>query len=180
LLVLAASVVYWLPEGNPLFIYDRDQILNGEVWRLITGHLVHLSPEHFGNNLVLFALTGCWLEYRIGLPYAWMPALTSVVAGVYFLFFLPDMAHYGGLSGLASVNVVYLCLLESARNTTARPLWLSMLLLFAAKVGYEILNGKALFVDGTRFEVVPSVHIIGAVVALSVFIASVRARGQRT
>ncbi len=174
LLVLAATAVYWLPDADQLFIYDRDQILDGDIWRLVTGHLVHLSAEHFGYNLVLFALTGCWLEYRLGVQYAWLLAVTSVVAGLYSLAFLSDMTQYGGLSGLASANIVYLCLYESRRSSAARLLWLAILLLFAAKVGYEIWIGNAMFADSTRFEVVPSIHVIGAVVAVGLFYASTR------
>jgi len=40
------------------------------------------------------------------------------------------------------------------------------------KAGDEILNAKALFVDDMLFEVMPSAHIIGAVVAVGVFVAS--------
>ena len=35
---------------NPLLQYEREQILAGEWWRLITGHLVHVDAPHLAIN----------------------------------------------------------------------------------------------------------------------------------
>lgn len=168
LVVTAAATIYGIEDGNHLFLYDRNKVLDGDIWRVVTGHLVHFSWQHFGYNLILLVLTGCWLEYRLGVRYVWLLVLTSLVSGLYFLLFLPDMAHYGGLSGLVSANVVYLSLLEIQHNKKARPFWIAIILLFIAKVGYEMLMKETIFVSqsNTMFEVAPSAHIIGAIVAL--------------
>lgn len=174
LLILATGILYLTPDSNSLFIYDRDKILNGELWRLFTGHLVHLSREHFVYNILLFALSGCWLEYRVSIQYYWLLAVTALASSLYFLFFLPDMAYFAGLSGLASANIVLLSLLEIQKNRKTRPFWITLLILFSAKTAYEILAGSMLFVshDNVTFEVVPSTHIIGAVVAAVLFSCS--------
>jgi rhomboid family GlyGly-CTERM serine protease len=175
LVAMAAIAAYWIADGNQLLLYDRGRILEGDIWRLVSGHLVHFSPEHFGYNLILFALTGVLLEYRSRMQTLWLLALTSLVSSLYFLLFLPNMAHYGGLSGLASANVIYLSLLEIRDNRKTRRFWIAILLGFIAKLSCEILSGKALFVShaDTPFAVVPSVHSIGAIIAIVLFYACV-------
>ena len=173
LLVLTAGMLYLDPDSNRLFIYDRGKIFDGELWRLFTGHLVHLSREHFTYNVLLFSLSGGWVEYRASTQYYWLLSVTAFASSLYFLFFLPDMAYFAGLSGLISANVVFLLLLEIQRNrNNTRPFWIVALVLLVAKIVYEIVAGKALFIpqNAMAFEVVPSAHIIGAVVAAALFV----------
>jgi len=176
LLVLATGMFYLTPVSDGLLVYEREKILNGELWRLFTGHLVHLSRDHFAYNVLLFAVSGCWLEYRASIQYYWLLAITALASSLYFLFFLPDMVRFGGLSGLASANIVLLSLLEIQQNRKTRPFWITILVLFSAKTAYEILAGSMLFVSqgNVSFEAVPSTHIIGAVIAAVLFFCSRR------
>ncbi|MCK5274681.1 MAG: rhombosortase [Alphaproteobacteria bacterium] len=167
-LVAAGSLaLFLLPDVAHWLIYDRNRVLAGEAWRLITGHAVHFSKSHALYNVVLFSVAGISLERRNGLRFAWLIGLTALVGSLYFLIFMPEMARYGGLSGVASAAVVYLCLQEMRQGGFVRAVWATILLLFLAKVGYEILIGQTVFAtpDATPFEVVPTIHIIGAVVA---------------
>lgn len=171
LLLVAAVVIYGIADSNHWFIYDRNRVLDGELWRIGTGHLVHFSWEHLAFNLGVFVLTGCFLEHRLGIWYGWLLALSALASGLYFLLFLPDMAQYGGLSGLVTANVVCLSLLEIQHNKKTRLFWTAILLLVVAKIAYEILVKATIFVStvDARFEVVPSAHLIGAVVAIACF-----------
>ena len=45
--------------GRETFRYDRLQIENGEYWRLLTGHFVHLGPTHLVLNMAGLVLV--WL-----------------------------------------------------------------------------------------------------------------------
>lgn len=174
-LVVAGSLaVFLLPDAAHWFIYDRDRVLEGQVWRPVTAHAVHFSQSHAAYNLVLFSVVGAWLEQRNRPRYAMLIGLTAVASGLYFLIFMPGMARYGGLSGVVSAVVVYLSLHEMRHGRFARAIRVTVLLLFAAKVCYEILIGQAIFAasDTTPFEVVPSAHVIGAVVAVALFYSS--------
>ncbi len=177
-LVAAASLaLLLLPGAAELLVYDRSRVLAGEAWRLVTGHAVHLSWSHAAWNLVLFSVAGAWLERSHRRRLSWLIGLTALARGLYFLAFMPDMARYGGLSGVASATVVCLSLHEMPRGGPVRTVWLTVLLLFAAKVGYEILAGAAVFAtsDAAPLNVVPAAHIIGAAVAVGLF-AAVRRR----
>ena len=175
LLVAAGGLALMvLPDAAALFVYDRDRVLAGEVWRLATGHAVHFSWSHAGWNLAVFSVVGVWLERRDRARYSWLIALTALVSGLWFLVALPDMARYGGLSGLVSAMVVYLGLTETRQPGPARAIWAIILLLLAAKIGYENLIGQAVFAapDAIPFQVVPAAHIVGAVIAVILFLAS--------
>jgi rhomboid family GlyGly-CTERM serine protease len=168
LLAVVGLALALLPEAADVLAYDRERILAGEVWRLATGHAVHFSWTHAGYNLALFSVAGAWLERRHRALCAWLIVFTALASSLYFLFALPDMARYAGLSGVVSAMVVHLGLTQMRQPGPARALWATILLLLAAKVAYEILIGKPLFAtqDATLFQVAPAAHIIGAAVAV--------------
>ncbi len=178
LVAVGSLALFLLPDTAPVFVYERNRVLAGEAWRLVTGHAVHLSESHAAYNLILFAVAGSWLERRNGPRYAWLIGLTALAGGLYFLVFMPEMARYGGLSGVVSAVVVYLGLQELRQGGFIRAVWATILLLFVVKIGYEILIGQAVFAapDTTQFDVVPAVHIIGAVVAIVLFLTWERRR----
>lgn len=104
LLCLAVSVcaivaTLW-PDGQALLRYDREAIASGEIWRLLTGHVVHLNIWHLALNLL-----GLWLIAELlcnGGP-------ARYAAGLLFFSALfidlalwsahPDVGWYVGLSG---------------------------------------------------------------------------------
>ncbi|MEE9338293.1 MAG: rhomboid family intramembrane serine protease, partial [Methylococcaceae bacterium] len=54
--------VFFGPAPEQL-IYDRALISQGEIWRLLTAHLVHLDSEHLILNLAALLVLGSLLEY---------------------------------------------------------------------------------------------------------------------
>lgn len=102
--ILAFSIAIEL-GGEPLRLllrYERGAILDeGEVWRLVSGHLAHLGWRHLllnGAGLVLV-----WLLTGIGMTAGqWMAATVVTLAGIDlgFLLLEPELGWYVGLSGL--------------------------------------------------------------------------------
>lgn len=183
LLVAAGGLALTLlPDAAHWLVYDRERVLGGEIWRLVTGHAVHFSWSHAAYNLVMFAVAGVWLERRNRPLYGWLIGLTALVSSLWFLIAQPEMARYGGLSGVVSAMVVYLGLTEMRQPGPARAIWAAILLLFLAKVGYELLIGQALFAapDTIPFQVVPAAHIVGALTAAVLFHGSRRHRLAET
>lgn len=102
ILVLIAAVLAVFGEPGQLQLrYERDAIGNGEFWRLLTGHLVHLGWPHFLLNaaglLLVWLLVGAQLSAR-----SWLVVGLFIVAGmdVGFWFLRPTLSWYVGLSGL--------------------------------------------------------------------------------
>jgi rhomboid family GlyGly-CTERM serine protease len=80
--------------------FDRAGIQNHEIWRLVTGHLVHLGWIHFLMNIV--GLTLVWLLFGgYFSSRQWIAILVVAIAGIDIgLWFLdPGLEWYVGLSG---------------------------------------------------------------------------------
>jgi rhomboid family GlyGly-CTERM serine protease len=81
--------------------YARGQILQGELWRLFSGHLLHYSPAHFVSDAAAFAVLATIVEWRLG----WLKLLQLVLLlmsaiSVGLLVTVPTMHYYAGLSGV--------------------------------------------------------------------------------
>jgi rhomboid family GlyGly-CTERM serine protease len=88
-------------SGREWLRYDRAGIAAGEIWRLLTGHLVHLGVSHAILNVAGLVLV--WL--LVGRAYRWNQwlwvmagSLAAIDMGLWFG--APSLDWYVGLSGL--------------------------------------------------------------------------------
>jgi rhomboid family GlyGly-CTERM serine protease len=162
-LVGMALLVYAIPSLGDLFVYDRQAILGGEWWRLGTAPLVHFSRSHLGWNLLVFGAAGWAIENARYRKFWLVCGMAAIGPGLLYLLTAPQLAVYGGLSGLATGAVAYLCLCEMAKTGKSRPVWLAILLLMGMKILVEAARGEAIFVQaaGIPFRVLPLVHAVG-------------------
>lgn len=166
-LVGISLLSYAIPLLENRFVYERDLVGSGEIWRLISGNWVHFSLDHLLYNLLIVGVCGVWLEIREPRGFRLLSLITMLGVGLYSYHFLPEMVQYGGLSGLATALVVYLALDELRADPPYKPVWLVLLVLVGGKVAFEAASGTALFVTATHsFEVVPAVHMVGVVMAV--------------
>lgn len=102
-LVIGVSTLLGLIDGHGqnIFPYTRADINAGELWRLISGHFIHLGWSHFFLNIG--GLLAIWFVYGQYLPrVAWFAAfigLAFAISGAFYLLNL-DLQHYVGLSGV--------------------------------------------------------------------------------
>ena len=87
--------------GRDWLRWDRAGIADGEIWRVVTGHLVHMSWSHFVLNAVGLVLV--WL--LVGDRFAtrnWLLVIVVAIAGMDlgFWFLETDLQWYVGMSGL--------------------------------------------------------------------------------
>ncbi len=88
-------------ELRELGRYQRDAVENGEYWRLVSGHLVHLGFGHLWPNLVALVIIGALFEGVLDNADWWRVSLASAAAidlGLYL--FEPSVIWYVGLSGV--------------------------------------------------------------------------------
>jgi len=105
-MAVAVSIVAVLLQigGDPVreaLAYTRDGVAAGEVWRLLTGHIVHLGWTHMWLNLAGLALVA-WL---VGGAFDWrrwlaVTGITATVMATGFWLLYPELDWYVGLSGL--------------------------------------------------------------------------------
>lgn len=178
LLCGAGLVVFFAPALQTALIYDRTAISHGEVWRLVTGHLVHYSPSHVVYDVLALLVAGSIIEVRRYPHFAIFCAAAALLIGALLFLALPEMQHYAGLSGLATGALVYLCLHALDEASPWRRVCLAILAVLAVKLALEIVFGQSLttLAAETRFVPVPLSHGAGAVTAFLVFLVAKRAR----
>lgn len=91
--------------------YQRAVILDGELWRVLTGHLVHYSHTHLLWDVLAFAVLATLTERQLG--HAGLVKLLLLLAAVIsasLLLFAPAMATYAGISGINYGLLVFVAL----------------------------------------------------------------------
>jgi rhomboid family GlyGly-CTERM serine protease len=174
--LIAASAVftYLCPPLAKALVYDRGAILGGEAWRLITCPLVNFSADHLFFNLLVFAAAGSLIERKHPRLFMHLCIAASMAGSLYILLALPGMSVFGGLSGIATMAVVFLALDEW--DSRGGILWLAVLMLTAGKVTVEWILGVPIFADAETFVLVPAVHLAGGLVALGAHLTALRRR----
>ena len=153
-----------------------------EPWRALTAVAVHYSREHLVANLLAVALTGLFglvaqLPARMAL--AWLAAWPLTHIG---LLVRPELAHYGGLSGVVHAGVAVTITWLLLSGTRAQQLvTLAVLAGFVGKLVSEAPWGAVLrHPEGWGIATAPIAHTTGALAgALCASIASVAWRGRR-
>ena len=175
--VVALVTGLWLagPEVTAALRYERAAVLDGQWWRLVTGHLVLADAAHLAWNLAGAALVW-WL---FGAEYGRLEWLVIVLASaaaidIAFLGWMPGLDWYVGLSG-----VLHGCMAAGLAAWLARardPLVLLVAILFGAKLVFEHWQGPLPFTAGTlALPVIVEAHSYGAIGGLAAALA-VRAR----
>lgn len=89
-------------EGVTLILrYDLSAIQHGQLWRILTGHLVHTNGYH-----ALLNLAGLWIIAALfelnARPSVWLllTLVMALISSLGFWWFKPEMSSYVGFSGV--------------------------------------------------------------------------------
>ena len=152
---LGAALAALLPSGGLPWIFDREAVAGGELWRIVTCHFIHVNGSHLFLDLIVFLVLGSILEVRLRKAYLISLLAGGIVIplGVYIL--LPGLRYYCGLSGLdtAAYTLLAVHLLKTGwqqKKTMPGLIMLTALAGLLFKIAYEIHTGRTLFaVPGT-------------------------------
>lgn len=181
---VVAAGLHFLPGAADWLVLDRGAIASGELWRLLTGHLVHWTTGHLFWDVTAFVALGAPCEMRGSRRYAGALLATSLLLSGVVLVMLPSLELYAGLSGLDSVLFAWLAL-DVMRETARGRRVLAWLLgaacsvSFSLKMLHEASTGTPLFANDLAPDVipVPVVHMAGA--ALGLLCAALTGPGER-
>jgi rhomboid family GlyGly-CTERM serine protease len=174
-LTVAAMVIHIFYSSRPHLIYERFAIADGEFWRLISCHWVHLNADHLLWSSMTFLLLGSICEIMDRGKYLMTIVLSAIFipAGIWFV--MPQLDVYGGLSGLDCALYSLLVILFIKREWRYRNwFWITfystMLVLLPAKVIYESISGLTIFVSNhhTNMVPVPHSHLLGGIIGFAV------------
>lgn len=86
---------------SDLFIYQRDLINQGELWRIITSHFFHTNGNHFLlNALAVVMLWGLHGHFYTIKKYAIVFMISTLICSMGIHWFSPNIDQYVGLSGV--------------------------------------------------------------------------------
>lgn len=161
---IAAVFAFTGESGREWLRYDRGAIIDGEYWRMLSGHFVHLGASHYLLNVAGLLL----IWYLIGTAFSlthWLLIAAGTIAGVDlgFWFFSPGLIWYVGLSGLLH-GLLAAGILATLRSQTKEASVLAVLLV--GKLVYEQFVGPLPGSEGsTGGTVIVDAHLYGAISA---------------
>jgi rhomboid family GlyGly-CTERM serine protease len=164
LTLIGVMVVLWVLQlggarWRAALEYEREAIIAGEWWRLLTAHVTHLNVRHTALNCLGLALL--WALFaRDFSPRRWLfILLVSVIAidaGLWLL--APRVEWYLGASGVLHGALAAGIFAALARGQRAA--W-AMLLLVLVKLLYEQFAAASVLMPGV--PLVPQAHLLGVV-----------------
>ena len=156
---VASALASATPALSAAWRFDRRATLDGEWWRMLSGHFMHWDAGHWIANLL--AAAAIW-HYANGAvrPATWLAgALASALATSFgLLLFSPGIQHYGGLSG--ALHGMLAC--AALARWRGEPLAALVLAALAAKIAWEQWQGP-LFSSWISVPVAVDAHLYGVV-----------------
>ncbi len=171
-LAVLLCLQYW--GDKTLLSLTRAGVLNGELWRIFSGHLIHLNWQHLGLNILGLVL--CQFLFRL----PWQHLLgTAVLAAMLIacgLYLWTTYTYYLGLSGVLHawliVGALY-SLTRTGENHLPTLAW-TVIVLLTGKVAVEHLHSldvsSATYMEQfIESPVVTEAHFLGLVAGIIYF-----------
>ena len=162
-IVITAGLFALCGEPGRLALrWEQGAIASGELWRLLTGHLVHLGVSHLVLNLAGLLLVW-YLVGRDLKPLQWLTVCLVSVVGIDIGFWVlnPEIVWYVGLSGV--LHAMLVAGIVVAASDERKDLVL-LGVLVVAKLLYEQVAGALPGSDAASGgPVIVDAHLYGAV-----------------
>lgn len=174
---LAALVI---PGVAEYLIYDRGALARGELWRLLTAHMVHYSGTHLFTNLLVLVPAALLVEMRYREGLLKTLAVSAVAIGAGLFLFQVEIYRYAGASGISLALLTYAALRGLETNTRWRTVCAIVLAIVAIKLVAETFVGwqVADWEQDAGFVIVPFSHATGAGTALGIWTMRTVKRAQ--
>lgn len=158
---VALAAALWVGAGPApeALVFDRAAIAQGEVWRWITGHLVHSDARHALWDIAALALIGYLLEADGRGRMCVAAAIGLVAVNLCLVVGLPQLDRYCGLSGI--LNTLFVVALVTLWRRYRHPAVAVAALGLGLKLILEISNAQSLLLE-MQWPSVPLTHLAGA------------------
>lgn len=150
-----------------LFQYDRNGLINGELWRSITCQFTHWSADHLLWDVLVFVALGSLCERRNRRLFIQTVVAATILVPIGVHVACPEISTFRGLSGIDSAlaGLLHASLFVAARRARSHA-WqvvtIAGVAAFFAKCGWEQVTGLTLFASsGEEWRVVPLSHAVG-------------------
>jgi rhomboid family GlyGly-CTERM serine protease len=164
LLSLLCALLYlggeYLPWVDEFLVYRRAGISEGELWRLLSGNLLHTNHWHLLMNLAgLWVIVLLYADHLSRAGLGWLFVSLCLLEGLGLYGFYPELSAYVGLSGVLHGLFGFGAIMDVSRGIKSG--WL-LLLGVIVKVGHEQLFGASDQVrDMIGARVATESHLVG-------------------
>ena len=152
-------------DANNWLRFDREALLNGEIWRLISGHFAHLGWSHLIMNV--FGLILIWVLFKNTASDArWIMVLLFSALGtsLLLLWLNPVLQWYVGLSGVLHAFFVFGCLNEI--HAGRKSSWILLAVVVAKLIWEQIAGPLPGPEQSAGGNVIVDAHLYGAIFGL--------------
>lgn len=159
-LLVAILVALGGEDARGLLRYERDSVLAGEYWRLLSGHFVHGTAQHLALNLAGLGVVAALFprNYTVS-QWLWVLLLSVMAIDIGFVFYEPQLEWYVGFSGVLHGALAAGCV--AWWRTETKGFALAMTAVLVGKLVWEQWRG-ALPLSGD-LAVVVDAHLYGAI-----------------
>ncbi len=144
--------------------YHRDGVAAGELWRLLTGQLVHWSTPMLMADFAVLLVAGFLLARTSPRVLIFCVPISAAAVGAAVHFLSPELIRYRGSSGIASALVIACALDLVHAGGASRRAGIAASAFFGGKLAYEVATGTSIS-SGTLppgVTVAPVAHLAGA------------------
>jgi len=181
-IVIFTSLVAFIFDANlsDFFVYQRSLVTQGEVWRVLTGHLFHTNGFHFLLNgaavFMLWALHGHFYTIK---NYLLVFIISALVCSIGIHWFSPSHEEYVGLSGILHGLFIWGAIEDiKAKERTGYLLFLGVILKIAHEQYYGASEDVAELIGA---NVAINAHLWGAIggVLAALFLILLKSSGNK-
>jgi rhomboid family GlyGly-CTERM serine protease len=172
-LITFLSECFFGESFTQTLVYRKDLISQGEVWRLLSGHILHTNSYHLLLNLaalfMMWVLHGRFYSIK---NYIYLFLFCSLTTSLGLYYFDPTLIQYVGLSGALHGVFIFGALMDiNDKDKTGYLLFIGAW----AKIAYEQLYGSSTDVSSLiEANVAVNAHLWGAIGGLLFTIVYIR------
>jgi rhomboid family GlyGly-CTERM serine protease len=136
------STLLWMLGDSALIAlrYDRSGIFSGQLYRLLSGHIVHSNGWHLLLNLTSLGMIGLLFSQHLSRRiWLFVFVLSALIISTCYLWIAPEYEYYVGLSAVLYAVIIIGALLDIKEQPLIAMI---ILLLVSARVIWQQYSGS--------------------------------------
>jgi len=176
ILATIITTLYCIFGSVPDTLYfNQTAVANGEIWRLVSAHLVHSDQEHLIWNLSAFLILSLLMEQHNRKMLLLALISGTLVIDYYLWFNTMGVINYAGFSGVLNTLLVLTLFQQWQNNKQTKYLKILPVIIYFCslfKIIIEISWQQAIF-SHISWQALPQVHLAGFITGTVIIIITV-------